>query len=93
MVDQGIATLGGKNLSDKQGKPIRVDVAEASAQPRLGTEKALRRAWCVENVPSNFKGRQDPVYRLYRLAKTREDRGSVIRDCRGSTWIRGSSGE
>ena len=34
----------------------------------------------MENVRRNFKGRQDPVYRLYRLAKTRQGRGSVIRD-------------
>ena len=84
MADQGATTPGGKDPHRRARKTDQAGYGRGLRPAAgLGPKRLVRISgehWSMENVRSNFKGRQDPVYRLYRLAKTREDRGRVIRD-------------
>ena len=42
----------------------------------------------MENVQKHFKEKRDDLYSRYRLAKPSKEKQRIIRDMRGSIWMR-----
>jgi hypothetical protein len=80
----GATTPRGKILTDEQGEPIRVETGEAAAQAlgfrpeRMGRISGEHRT--TQNTKAYFNDKRDDLYARYWLAKTDEDRRSIIRD-------------
>ncbi len=84
MAEQGATTPSGKVLTDEQEKPIRLSGAKASAQAMgFRPERMAQIAgehWTMENVKKHFAKKRNDLYPRFRLAKTQEERQTVIRD-------------